>query len=85
MLKRLLGVTISAAIEAEPSLPPDVLEEALAYCEGGRLADRKLRARLGDSFLAEQTVSPGILGNFTRRSGATKLWQEWSDMLLRWR
>jgi hypothetical protein len=85
MLKNVLGVTVSAAIELKPVLPRAVLEEALAHCDGGRIGDRKLQAKLGDCFLFDRTTSRALLASVVRTAGGAKVVQDWSDMLLRWR
>ena len=94
MLKKLIGVTVSATIERDPELPLPVIEAALARCEGGRISNKELSANLNGSFLTDRVSS----GRGVRRSltaldravgvdlaGRTKLWQEWSDLLARWR
>lgn len=85
MLKNLLGVTVSAAIEAKPVLPRPVLEEALGHCEGGRVGDRKLQAKLGDSFVLDRTGSGAFFGGVVGRTSAAKVLEQWSDTILRWR
>lgn len=85
MLKNLLGVTVSAAVEAKPVLPARVLEEALAHCDGGRVGDARLQAKLGDSFMLDRTAAPGLAGAVVRSAGAATVLQDWSEMLLRWR
>ena len=88
MLKKLLGVTISASVEARPELPLAVIEGALAKCEGGRIPTEKLRASANGSFLVD---SGGVLSRLLHESlgldlaGRARLWQEWSDLLVRWR
>jgi glycosyltransferase involved in cell wall biosynthesis len=42
MLKKLLGVTVSATIEPRSELPREWIRSALSECVGGRLSDRKL-------------------------------------------
>jgi hypothetical protein len=90
ILKRLLGLTASAAIEPQTKMPAAVIAATLRKCEGGRVPQRKLATALGSSFLLEASRLPKP---FTALSGAVgldlagraKLWQEWSDLLLRWR
>ena len=94
MLKKLVGVTVSAAIEPDPELPLPVIEAALARCEGGRIANKEIVTNSNGSFLVDRVTS----GRGLRRSlraldravgvdlaGREKLWQEWSDLLARWR
>jgi hypothetical protein len=80
MLKKLLGVTVSAAIESEPALPARALRGALDECTGGRVSDPKLSAHLSSAFLLEQGGSK-LLGKIAGR-GST--WQKWSELLVRW-
>ena len=42
LLKKILGVTLSATIEARPPISREVIENALRHAVGGRIADRKL-------------------------------------------
>jgi hypothetical protein len=42
MLKKLLGVTVSATIEPQSELPREWIQNALSECVGGRLSSRKL-------------------------------------------
>ena len=42
MLKKLLGVTVSATIEPRSELPREWIQNALSECVGGRLSNRKL-------------------------------------------
>jgi hypothetical protein len=42
MLKKLLGVTVSATIEPRSELPGEWIQNALSECVGGRLSSRKL-------------------------------------------
>ncbi|MDP9254611.1 MAG: hypothetical protein M3O66_06725, partial [Verrucomicrobiota bacterium] len=93
LLKKMLGVSLSATIEPKPALSRQMMQSALAKCVGGRTSDRKLRARLGNSFLFECDTS-NRFANRTFRSlsriagfsltGRASFWQEWSERLLRW-
>ncbi|HSH37567.1 MAG TPA: glycosyltransferase [Chthoniobacterales bacterium] len=94
MLKKLLGVTVSATIEADPVLPAAVLQSALGKCEGGRIADPTLRNGLSDSFLRERPTSNGLVSHAIRKVGGSfgieitrppKVLQEWAELLVRWR
>lgn len=91
MLKKLLGVTISATVEADPELPLPVIESALTKCEGGRIATRKVNVSTAGSFLIDSVTSSGAFSRFLHDvagvdlAGRAKLWQEWSDLLVRWR
>jgi glycosyltransferase involved in cell wall biosynthesis len=93
LLKKLLGITLSASIEAKPPVSREVIENALRHAVGGRIADRKLSEHLGDPFVFDRTGSnrvwvgslrwlrPVSRIDLTRRA---RFWQEWSDLLDRW-
>ena len=90
LLKKICGITLSASIEAKSPVPRDVIEGALRHAVGGRIADRKLRERVGDPFVFDRAGSNEVLVrsvrwfkplDLTRRSG---FWQEWSARLERW-
>ncbi len=88
MLKKLCDVTISAAIEAKTALPAASIRSALAECVGGRVGDRKLADSLDGTFLQDNSSAPSLrllksVG--IDLAGRSKLWREWSDLLLRWR
>ncbi len=80
MLKKLLGVTVSAAIESEPALPVRALRVALNECTGGRVSDPKLRAHLSGAFLLEQGGSKLL----AKIAGRGRTWQKWSELLVLW-
>ncbi|MEO8043732.1 MAG: glycosyltransferase [Spartobacteria bacterium] len=93
MLNKLLGLTISAAIEEKPVLSEPVLLEALNQCVGGRSNDRELLARRGSGFLFDQTLDKPSVNDIgpwlTRKAkiewtGARAFWQEWSQRLIGW-
>ncbi len=93
MLNKLLGLTISAAIEEKPILSEPVLREALNQCVGGRSNDRELLARRGSGFIFDQTLDrPSLndIGPWLSRkakiewTGARPFWQEWSERLIDW-
>ena len=93
LLKKLLGVTLSASIEAKPPVSREVIENALRHAVGGRIANRKLSAHLGDPFVFDRAGSnrvwvrslrwlkPVSRIDLTRRA---RFWQEWADLLDRW-
>jgi hypothetical protein len=92
-LKRLLGVTVSAAIEAHPVLSAEVIREALDQCIGGRSNDRELLAKRGSGFLYDQSIdNPSVndIGPWLTRkakiewSGGRAFWREWSQQLVGW-
>jgi hypothetical protein len=93
MLNKLLGLTISAAIEEKPILSEPVLREALNQCVGGRSNDRELLARRGSGFIFDQTLDKPSVNDIgpwlTRKAriewtGARPFWQEWSEQLIGW-
>jgi glycosyltransferase involved in cell wall biosynthesis len=93
MLKKLLNVTVSAAIEARPELPRNWIQHALSECVGGRSSDRKLHDQRDDAFLIDKTTFRSAprkaLGLITRKTGidlttGARFWQKWADLLLRW-
>jgi len=84
LLKKLLGITLSASIEAKPPVSREVVENALRHAVGGRIANRKLSEHLGDPFVFDRAGSKrGWVGSLrlTRRA---RYWQEWADQLDRW-
>ena len=93
ILKRLLGVGISVAIEEKPVLSEAVILDALDQCVGGRSSDRELLARRGSGFLFDQTLEKHSVIDIgpwlTRKArvewtGARPFWQEWSQQLIGW-
>ncbi|MFN2476265.1 MAG: glycosyltransferase [Chthoniobacterales bacterium] len=89
MLKKLCGVTVSAAVEATSELPVATIRSALGECVGGRVRGRKLVEGLAGTFLQEGSTARAL--ELLRDTvgidlaGRSKLWREWSDLLLRWR
>jgi glycosyltransferase involved in cell wall biosynthesis len=93
LLKKILGITLSASIEEKPPIPGEVIEALLRHAVGGRIADRKLSDRVGDPFVFDRAGSNRILVrglrwlkpvsriDLTRRAG---FWQEWVGRLERW-
>ena len=93
LLKKILGVTLSATIEAKPPISRDVIENALRHAVGGRIADRKLSEHLGDPFFFDRAGSdrvwirslrwlkPVTRIDLTRRD---RFWQKWSSLLESW-
>jgi glycosyltransferase involved in cell wall biosynthesis len=93
ILKKLLGLSVSAAIEEKPVLSEQVILEALDQCVGGRSNDRELLARRGGNFLFDRTLDkPSVndLGPWLTRkariewTGDRPFWQEWSQRLIGW-
>ena len=90
MLKKLIGVTASATVEPDPELPAAVVQSALEKCEGGRVSDGALRSRLSSAFLAERGGTNGLISRSMQKfglgiTGRAKLWQDWAELLVRWR
>jgi len=91
LLKKVLGVTLSASIEAKPSLSRDVIENLLRHALGGRIADHKLRDHVGHPFTFDRAGSNQVWVRSLRwlkhGIGLTRpagFWQEWVDLLGRW-
>lgn len=92
MLRRLLGVTVSAAIEHEPALPQKQLQSALDQCVGGRSNNRELLARR-TTFLFDTTLETPSVNDIGRWlvkkatvdwTGGAAFWKEWSELLTVW-
>jgi glycosyltransferase involved in cell wall biosynthesis len=93
MLKKLLGVTISATIEKKPILAAEFIATSFDQCVGGRSSDRELLARRGGGFVFDETVAKPSVNDIgpwlTRKAkiewtGARHFWQEWSELLIGW-
>jgi glycosyltransferase involved in cell wall biosynthesis len=93
MLKKLLGVTISATIEPGSELSREWIQNALSECVGGRLSSRKLIDQLGGAFFMDKTTFRSApkktLGRITQRTHidlttGSRFWQQWAELLLRW-
>jgi glycosyltransferase involved in cell wall biosynthesis len=93
ILKKLLGVTVSATIEPRPQLQREWIQNALAECVGGRLNNRKLVEKLDRSFLFDKTTSRSaprkVLGVISKKTGVdlaagSAFWQKWAGLLLLW-
>ena len=93
MLQRLLGLTVSAAIEKKPILSDALLRAGLDQCVGGRSTDREILAGRGSGFLFDGTLDrPSVnqLGNWLSRksrsesTGSRAFWQEWSTRIKNW-
>jgi glycosyltransferase involved in cell wall biosynthesis len=93
MLKKLLGVTISATIEPRSELPREWIENALSECVGGRLSSRKLVEQRGGAFFLDKTTFRSApqktLGQITQKTHidlttGSHFWQQWAELLLRW-
>jgi hypothetical protein len=93
LLKKTLGVSLSASIEAKPALSHEALESALQHALGGRIADRKLSERIGPPFFFDRPASNDALVRSLRwlkplsRIDLTRggnFWQEWVNRLNHW-
>jgi len=84
LLKKLLGITLSASIEAKPPVSRDVIESALRHAVGGRIANRKLSEHLGDPFVFDRGGGKRGWVPRLRLTRRARYWQEWADQLDRW-
>ena len=93
MLKKFLGVTVSATIEPRSELSREWIQNALSECVGGRLSSRKLVEQLAGTFFLDKTTfrsSPKkTLGQITQKTHidlttGSRFWQQWAELLLRW-
>jgi glycosyltransferase involved in cell wall biosynthesis len=93
MLRKLLGVTVSATIEPRSELPRQWILNALSECVGGRLSSRKLVEQLGGAFFLDKTTFRSAprktLGRLTQKTHidlttGSRFWQQWAELLLRW-
>jgi glycosyltransferase involved in cell wall biosynthesis len=93
MLKKVLGVTVSATIEPRSELSREWIQNALSECVGGRLSSRKLVEQLGGAFFLDKTTfrsaARKTLGQITQKTHidlttGSRFWQQWADLLLRW-
>ena len=93
ILKKVLGVTVSATIEPRSELPREWMQGALSECVGGRLSSRKLVEQLGGAFFLDKTTfrsAPGkTLGQITQKTHidlttGSRFWKQWAELLLRW-
>jgi glycosyltransferase involved in cell wall biosynthesis len=92
MLRKLLGVTVSAAIEHKPLLSQRQLQSALDRCVGGRSNNRELLAGRS-TFLFDTTLeTPSVndIGRWLAKkttidwTGGAAFWKEWSQLLAGW-
>ncbi|MEP6698252.1 MAG: glycosyltransferase [Verrucomicrobiota bacterium] len=77
-LKRMLALSVSAAIEAKPDLPETLIQNALRECVGGRFSEPAWAASLGDSFVLDRSR------NKFWQTGRSPFWEQWSELLVRW-
>jgi hypothetical protein len=93
LLKKILGISLSASIEAKPAVSRETIQHALEHAVGGRIADRKLAEHIGTPFFFDRAASnsPLVRGlrwlkpvsriDLTRPSS---FWQEWINRLDHW-
>jgi glycosyltransferase involved in cell wall biosynthesis len=93
LLKKMMGVSLSASIEAKPPLSRETLENALQHAVGGRIADQKLSEQIGAPFFFDRPASNSALVRGLRwlkpvsRIDLTRpssFWQEWVNRLNHW-
>ncbi len=93
MLKKVLGVTVSATIEPRSELSREWIQNALSECVGGRLSSRKLVEQLGGTFFLDKTTFRSApqktLGQITQKTHidlttGSRFWQQWAELLLHW-
>jgi hypothetical protein len=93
LLKKIMGVSLSASIEAKPPLSRETIEIALEHALGGRIADRKLSEQIGPPFFFDRPGSNSALVRGLRwlrpvsRIDLTRpssFWQEWVNRLNHW-
>jgi glycosyltransferase involved in cell wall biosynthesis len=93
LLKKIMGVSLSASIEAKPDLSSETIENALQHAVGGRIADRKLSEQIGPPFFFDRPGSNSALVRGLRwlrpvsRIDLTRpssFWQEWVNRLNHW-
>src|SRR5437762_9192353 len=97
ILQEFVNVTVSATIERRPELPQNWIGSALRRCEGGRLSDPKILPSYDDSFIRDKAAFHSLpwkaVGLFGKKIGMdlippwrdASFWQEWSELLKRWR
>ncbi|HEX3817257.1 MAG TPA: hypothetical protein VHW03_03095, partial [Chthoniobacterales bacterium] len=78
LVKELLPISVSVAVERNPTLPRTALKEALLRVNGGRVFDPRLVRQNAGSFLLES--APGLRARL-KLDGRDKFWREWSDRL----
>ena len=93
LLKKMLGVSLSASIEAKPAFSREAIENALQHAVGGRIADQKLSEQIGAPFFFDRAASNQPLVRGLRwlkpvsRIDLTRprsFWQEWINRLDHW-
>jgi glycosyltransferase involved in cell wall biosynthesis len=94
MLKKLLGVTVSATIEQRSELSREWIQNALSECVGGRLGSRKMVEQRSGAFFLDKTTFRSAprktLGQITQKihidlTTGSRFWQQWAERLETWR
>jgi len=90
LVRKMLGVTVSATVEEEAGLSRRVVEDLLHLCTGGRVGDEQLAARLRGSFFYDLALArrDWFTGMFRKiaplgRRNRSQLWDKWAEHLLR--
>ncbi len=81
LVRRLLPVTVSAAIERRPALNRNALKDALAQICGGRVFDPRLVRHASGDFVIQPR--PTLLRRL-KLDRRERFWQEWSERLKTW-
>lgn len=93
LLKKLLGLTISATIEPRSELSREWIQISLSECVGGRVTSRKLVEQFGSSFMVDKTTFRSAprkaLGLITKKTGidlttGARFWHQWAELLSHW-
>ena len=93
LLKKLLGVTLSATIEPRSTLAREWIQNALSQCTGGRLSNQKLIEQFDGAFVWDKTTFRSVprktLGLITQKTDidlttGSLFWQQWAELLTRW-
>src|SRR5262245_57907815 len=91
MLKKLLGVPVSATVEPRSELSRDWIRNALSECVAGRLSSEKLIEQRGNAFFLDKTTfrsaSKKTLGQIAQKihidlMAGSRFWQQWAGLLL---
>ncbi len=78
---KLAPLSLTAAIEARPTLPRNALAEALRQVDGGRVFDPRLIRNAPGDFLLE--TGPSLLAR-VKLDRRENFWKEWSERLESW-
>jgi hypothetical protein len=79
LVKRLLGLSLTVAIESRPAFSRTALQEALKQCSGGRSSDPRFVRHFVGSFMLDRPRQ-----FFLPLNRRQKFWDDWSQHLLRW-